>query len=92
MPGDYNNVTLEAEDGILLYEDYLDSATTLDNLTLEDGLGILLYEDDVEIGFETTPDREMGLESSSTIQFYVSPDLVPPCSTTIFLSVLAKCL
>ena len=35
-PGDYNNVTLEAEDGILLYEDYLDSATTLDNLTLEE--------------------------------------------------------
>ena len=75
-PGDYNNVTLEAEDGILLYEDYLDSATTLDNLTLEDASGILLYEDDVEIGFETTPDREIGLESSSTIQFYVSPDLV----------------
>jgi hypothetical protein len=75
-PGDYNNVTLEAETGILLYEDYLDSATTLDNLTLEDASGILLYEDDVEIGFETTPDREIGLESSSTIQFYVSPDLV----------------
>ena len=74
VPGDYNNVTLEAETGILLYEDYLDSATTLDNLTLEDASGILLYEDDVEIGFETTPDREIGLESSSTIQFYVSPD------------------
>ena len=74
-PGDYDNITLEDNTGILLYEDYLDSATTLDNLTLEDGTGILLYEDDVEIGFETTPDREIGLEASATIAFYVSPDL-----------------
>ncbi len=75
QPGDYDNITLEAETGILLYEDYLDSATTLDNLTLEDASGILLYEDDVELGFETTPDREIGLEASATIKFYVSPDL-----------------
>ena len=74
-PADYDNITLEDDSGILLYEDYLDSVNFLDNVTLEDGTGILLYEDEVEIGYETTPDREIGLELASTISFYVSPDL-----------------
>ena len=78
VPGDYDNITLEAEDGILLYEDFAFTSTgiELDNVTLEDVVGILLYEDEVEVGFEITEGVDIGLESSSTIQFYVSPDLV----------------
>lgn len=119
-PGDLDNITLQDNSGILLYEDMTfaigDTNIVFDNITLEDDSGILIYNEiitaggylsfeaghqilleeftglsenkfiqsedftidgtgTVEVAYEKTTGIEVGLESSSTAAFYVSPDL-----------------
>ena len=83
-----DNITLEDETGILLYNEiiltggYISFETGHHVLDEEDGLFIQSEDFTSEesgligVGFEITEGVDIGLESSSTIQFYVSPDLV----------------
>jgi len=53
-PADYDNITLQDNTGILLYEDMRfaagDADIVLDNITLEDEIGILLYNEIILTG------------------------------------------
>jgi len=82
-----DNITLEDVAGILLYDEiiltggYISFETGHHVLDERDGLFIQSEDFTVDetgtvgVGHERTENIEIGLESSSTIQFYVSPDL-----------------